>query len=218
MTMKKLRRLLLPGLFALLLSSCSRPGACGTAVETSGFRSVAPHLDRDAAEFAVFSGAHANRVLSGVIAGFEADLWKNPGNPAAPQLQELAALLQMFRKLSGADKMTGIGYSTKTLAPEHYGQVYMHTRIFAAFPPDAPGLLNNFFAGSNGLDPAGWLGNLPVETVFAATSTVTPDVLFRMLKNSGRWGEDLILELETEDVELSQEQIAMIAEKLSNFS
>ena len=30
--------------------------------------------------------------------------------------------------------------------------------------------------------------------------------------------EDLILELDTEDVELSQEQIAMIAEKLSNFS
>ena len=182
----------------LTLAGCAARQDAAVA-ERDAVRAVAHHLDRDASQFAVFSGAELTAMLESTLTAWERQLWehKNIAPDDKADLQKSSAEARLLLRLTGLDLLKGVGFSSRQLpAATPPGRSFIHTELFLALPPETPCALNGFFAKDNSLDLRRELAELPRAAAWAVIADLRPDAMTETLKQAGAWGENLVLELD----------------------
>ena len=170
--------------------------AARVAPAGTGFQAAGSGLDRDGAVLAVVSGAELRAACDRAAAAWETALWERGQVDTATRGQALREVLQFrfWAQLIGLEHLRWAGYSAKRLPPP--GRDGFHTELFLALPPDAPGLLNAFFAPTNTLRFRETLTALPRSTELALAADLRPGEILKALRHAGVWGERIVLELE----------------------
>ena len=174
----------------LLLVTALLAGCVPKTADSARFNAISAHLEPGGSNYAVWNSASLFSVLERRALKFERDLQSSKLSAAGKaEMQRKLVLFRLLWEISGLRDLQGIGASSVKVAQEYY-----RSRVFAAMPPDAEGLLNNLVSKQSSPRDA-VIGELPASVQYVVAADLSLKAVIDAFVATGDVGIQFVSQL-----------------------